>query len=855
MYLAEDIALERQVALKVLPASFSADPARRARFIREAKAAATFNHPNIVTLHSVEEAGSILFLTMEVVDGKTLAEMLPRQGFALDRFLAIAVPLAGALDAAHQRGIAHRDLKPSNVMVTTDGRVKVLDFGIAKAIVADDDPGATPAATRAAETITMHGVVVGTPAYMSPEQVRGENADVRSDIYSLGVVLFEMLTGQRPSDGGAAVSTKTSPKEHRQDIPRELARVVQRCLAWEPRDRYQSARDLQHDLRAMQQDLESGEWSSSSTVAPMRRRSSTLPLALSALAVAAIAAVWLLGRRDTAAPATLTRLQNARQITSTLDAESYPSWSPDGGRVAYMQAKGNYFLGNNEIWIAQVGGGEPLNLTQNPANDRMPSWSPDGQQIAFFSDRDSGWAVYTMPAIGGTPRAVLRLPGLPPQLRSSSAPQWSADGKQLYVSVPLDNRNVVLVLSLDTLATTRIELPPHNGNFCWDLAVRSDQQRFAYVEGLGGGSEVMRLWTVAAAGGEPIPVTDGRTNVWSPRWSNDGRAIYYVSNRGGSMDLWQQALAVDGSLVGEASPLTQGIGIQSAAFSADGTKLAYGRGARVSNLWRTPIVSDRSATWADAEQLTSERAFIEYVDISPDGTQLAISSDRRGNPDLWLLPASGGTMTALTTDPTPDWSPRWSPDGNEIAFYAYRSGNRDVWVMPALGGPARQLTSEPGQDRYQSWSPDGRELAYWSAGLRQMMIVPAAGGPSRVIPGVGGGMADWGPDARLVIVKQRQLFLITPAGGDQSNLLPTPAQPSIARFSRDGQSILFSVISGPVEDHELWRLSLRDGKSSRLTDLRGRRGELVENFATDGKYLYFMWREDDGDIWVMDVAK
>ncbi len=515
---------------------------------------------------------------------------------------------------------------------------------------------------------------------------------------------------------------------------------------------------------------------------------------------------------------------------------------------------GYYLLGNHDIWVSQLGSGEPINLTKHPANDRMPSWSPDGREIAFISDRGGDWAVYTLPAIGGAARNVLPLPDLPEQPRSWSAPQWSRDGKQLFVSIPLADQSVVLVLSLESLETTRIELPRHGGNFCWDLSVRPDAQRFAYVEGLGGSTEVTRLWTVAAAGGDPVPVTDGRTNVWSPQWSNDGRAVYYVSNRGGSMDLWQQPVASDGAPVGDAVAITQGLGIRSAAFSPDGHKLAYGRGGRITNVWRAPVLADPPATWSDARQLTAERAFIEFVDVSPDGKLLALSSDRRGNPDLWLLPSEGGEMTPLTTDQTPDWSPRWSRDGSEIAFYAYRSGNRDIWVMPSRGGAARQLSAHPGQDRYPTWSPNNREIAFWSAGLRQTMIVPSAGGEPRVVPGVGDGIVEWSSDNSMVLIRQGRLYRIAPTGGEPVPLPDIPARPAAVRFSPDARSLLYSVAAGPAEHQNIWRLSLPDGKVSQVTDLKSRRGNLNENFATDGRYIYFVWREDDGDIWVMDVT-
>jgi Tol biopolymer transport system component len=319
------------------------------------------------------------------------------------------------------------------------------------------------------------------------------------------------------------------------------------------------------------------------------------------------------------------------------------------------------------------------------------------------------------------------------------------------------------------------------------------------------------------------------------------------------MDLWQQAVTEDGRPVGEPLDVTPGLGITSAAFSPDGTKLAYARGGRVSNVWRVPILAERPATWADALRVTSERAYIEFVDVSPDGRQLAVSSDRRGNPDLWVLPASGGEMTQLTTDPTPDWSPRWSPNGREIAFYAYRSGNRDIWVMPARGGPARQLTFDPATDFFPSWSPGGRDIAFGSerGGEGAIWTIAAAGGePRRVTVGENG---VWSPDGSLILVRQDKLFRVPTDGGETVPLPTVGHQPAHIRVSPDGRFIYYSVISGPGEQHGLWRQSLADGAISRLTKLEGQRGSIGFIFAANARYLYLTWQEDDGDIWVMDV--
>ena len=265
VYLAEDTKLGRQVALKVLAHESARDPDRRARFEREARAVAALNHPGIVTIHSVEEHQGVLFLTMELVDGRTLSECIPQGGMPLDQLLKIAIPLADAVGTAHHRGITHRDLKPANVMVGHDGRVKVLDFGLAKQQPQDSFQSETALVPTA--HATAEGKILGTVAYMSPEQAEGKPVDPRSDIFSLGVVLFEMATGQRPFKGDSNVSVlsavlrDTPPlvTDLRSDLPRDLGRIVKRCLAKDPEERYQSAKDLRNDLKALKEDSDSAE--------------------------------------------------------------------------------------------------------------------------------------------------------------------------------------------------------------------------------------------------------------------------------------------------------------------------------------------------------------------------------------------------------------------------------------------------------------------------------------------------------------------------------------------------------------------------------------------------------------------
>ena len=694
VYVAEDTELGRKVALKVLPAEMAASEDRRARFKREARAIAALNHPNIVTVYSVEEADGVHFMTMELVRGKTLSELQPRNGFALSKFLEISIPLADAVTAAHQEGITHRDLKPDNVMQGDDGRVKVLDFGLAKpkaGFSLDANDSGLPTRHK-----TEEGSILGTVNYMSPEQAEGKSVDERSDIFSLGILFYEMLTGQRPFDGDTPASTlsaiiKDTPQsasDLKPSIPRDLAKLLRRCLAKDPERRFQTCKDVRNELEDLKEALSTGR-ASSERQPPCPRERVRLRFWVLAGAVALVALGALLGvllwSPGRSPDGNVPHLTNPVQVTSAIGVENLPTWSPEGGRIAYMSNQS----GNWDIWVSQVSGGPAVNLTQDfEGLDVGPSWSPDGSQIAFRSERDGG-GCFIMSALGGTPRRVVSQPNT-----GSGGPTWSSDGSKLACP---HNDEQGLFVDILTLTTQNVERLALQGQYLpMGLSWSPDGRLFAYIDALNATAETTRLWIVSLSG-ESIPITEGTSEVLSPRWSSDGKSLFYVSNRGGTRDLWMQELNDDATPQGDPEAITTGLGIRSASFLADGTRIAYSKGGRFANVWRVPIFPDRAATWSDAEQLTFDQAFIQFLDISRDGRRLVVNSNRSGFLDLWTLAAEGGEMRPVTNDVSPDWWPAWSPDGEEIAFYSNRAGNRDIFVIPRGGGPVRQLTTHTGE--------------------------------------------------------------------------------------------------------------------------------------------------------------
>ena len=868
VYRARDVKLDRDVALKVLPLEWVSRLERKRRFVQEAKAAAAMSHPRIATVHEIDEADGVTFIAMELIRGDKLSTLLEQARLPVSRAIELALEITEGIAYAHDSGIVHRDLKPSNIMIADDGHAKIIDFGVAKLVepmgpetnaavgrVRERGISSAEASRRArapARSRTDTGQLLGTLSYMSPEQARAQNVDHRSDLFTFGILLYEMLTGEHPfttpgeSKIPEAILDTPAPRlpSLGTGVFDERAQaILDKCLKKSPDERYQSAKELLSDLQRLKEAANAGPLIFATKGWP----EASVPLLV--LALLAGAALYLLRPREepTSVEDEL-HLSNPLQITSAVGVENRPAWAPDGRVLAYQSTQ----AGSPDIWVIEIGSGNPLNRTANHAGaDLHPSWSPDGSEIAFWSDRE-GEGFFVMPAFVGAPHKVASAERL-------GAAHWSPDGTKLTY-VASDATGVFFeTISLESRKTERSPAPGQAVRRVFP--VWSPDGRFVtYMDAPYANSAVHPLVLLRLADGQAFSVTDGQTRIFDATFSPDGRSLYFISNQGGSQDLWHQPLNENGEPDGEHRRITTGMGIRSAALSLDGTKLAYSKGRRIANLWKVPILDDRPATWTDAQQLTFDQALIVFVSVSADRRRLAFSSDRNGNQDLWTMPVEGGEMALLAAHPSEDFSPVGSPDGKQVAFYSNRSGNRDIWVLPLEGGPARQLTQSPAADYHPDWSPDGRQLAFVStrSGNRAIWVMPAEGGEARQV------IADphmdlfpkWSPDGTSLLFHSSRggrwhLWRVAAARGEPATVTEGPAL--YPRWSIDGSSGYFTGIREKGGD--LWRTPLDGDEPHRMTALSGKPGSIGGlALATDGKSLFFTWEEDLGDLWVMDAT-
>ena len=808
VYRARDSKLQRDVALKVLPPDIAADPERRQRFEREARAVAALNHPNIVTIHSVDEVDGRVFLTMELVSGQPLSEIINRGRLSLHKLLQIAVPLADAASAAHARGITHRDLKPANVMVTADGHVKVLDFGLAKLL--DVGHAADRMVTGVPDVITGEGRILGTIAYMSPEQAEGKPLDGRSDIFSLGVMLYEMATGERPFKGETSLSTLTAimrdtPKsvtEVNPTVPKELGRVIRRALSKDPDRRQQTGKDLRNELDEIRQELESGEFSTPTAHVAARaaavepRRISWVAVGGGLALVAAVGAGLVWSRRGPAGAPPVTGNQpvsvTATSVTSEDGVENFPSLSPDGKWIVYTADE--HRSGQTDILLRAVGGQTTINLTRDStSDDSQPAFSHDGERIAFRSARDGG-GLFVM---GRTGESVRKL------TTEGFNPSWSPDGASIVygiesIEMTPGGRAMASRLWVVSVSTgDRRQLTTTDGvQPSWS----PHGQRIAYW-GLLGDNAQRDLWTVAASGGDPVRATNDPATDWSPVWSPDGRYLYFSSNRAGEYNLWRVAIdEATGQTRGEPAPVTiprQNIGHLS--FSADGSALAAVSSTSQNNVEALAFDPQRGTVGA-RRRVTNSSELPASPSVSRDGQWVAFARLTNGQEDLWVVKADGSGLRQMTNDAARDRRPVWSADGKRLMFYSDRSGTFQVWTIAPDGGGLMQVTDYPGIIIEPVLSPDGtKAIANLPLAAKVVMFdprVPAAQQKVEELPPFPGGFrtSSWSADgtrlAGFVNSVVGGVVIYSPASRSYEKITPSGLGPV---WLPDGRRLLYSA--------------------------------------------------------------
>lgn len=874
VYLAEDARLNRRVALKLLPAEFTKDAERIRRFEREAHAASALNHPNIVTIHEVGRADGTHFIATEFVEGQTLRRLISDAALKTRDALNVAAQIAEALAAAHAAGIIHRDIKPENIMLRPDGYAKVLDFGIAK--LTERGPSSSAAARNSPEVIqTETGTVVGTIAYMSPEQALGQKLDERTDVFSLGVILYEMLTGRHPFRGATnaatfdAILNRDPPPPNISDFEAapELERVVCRALEKDRDLRHQTASDLRAELKRLQRALDlsqpvSGRFETRTARprAAQRLSKRTVVLALIALLVVAGATgvyFALNGNRPharEAAQAAPAANFNFTQLTDQPGQELFPSLSPDGKAVIYAAGSSDDW----DIYWQRVGGRNPRNLTgDSPTDDTQPAFSPDGEHIVFRSEREKG-GLFVMGASG---ESVRRLSDF------GFHPAWSPDGREVAFST--EGFTDPNVRRLDPSAVWIVNVSTGEKRQLTDTKAGDAAQpawspsgaRIAYWGKHKGGRR--DIWTISARdGGDRVQVTDDAAFDWNPVWSPDGKFLYFACDRGGSMNLWRVPLEEQtGRVTGPPEPLTTPSSYaQQVAFSRDGRRAAYVNQVSSTNIFKVEFNPYKERITGQPVAVTQGFRHASAPHLSPDGERFVYSSQGEKQEDIYVVGKDGGeSPRKLTDDAYKDRHPRWSPDGTSILFYSDRSGRYEAWTINADGSSLRQLTYTEGSSvAYPFWSPDGASVGY-NRDAESCSIIEVG--------------KLWGEQAprRLPLLPDRRLgvFWATSWSSDGRKLggwaAPHSESPGIVIYNFETGA--FEQITG-FGSNPVWlndnrrllfdyrhKLYLVNSETKKVHELLPPSPHRVSGYglSSDSRTLYYGLAVKEADVWLLDL--
>jgi eukaryotic-like serine/threonine-protein kinase len=864
VYRARDAKLGRDVALKLLPQGFTTDADRVTRFKREARVLASLNHPHIGAIYGFEDAGSMPALVLELVEGPTLDDRVHRGPLPLPEALALAQQVADALDAAHRGGIIHRDLKPSNIKITPDGVVKVLDFGIAKALAAEGcGPDLSQSPTMTGGTIG--GVILGTAAYMSPEQARGQPIDKRTDIWAFGCVLFEMLTGSsafmRKTSAdtiAAVVGAEPEWKSLPDNTPGSIRLLLRRCLQKDAKRRLHDIADARIELEdAMATGIEPAS-------VPTPRRWSRL--AVSALSLGVVTAlVFLWAERDRfGGPAAGPSPSDTRviRLTDLPGLEESPAISPDGRSVAFTGG----VSGKRQVFILLIAGGAPLQITRDAADHECPRWSPDSSSILYFSPAVSGTvegSIWEIPALGGLPRRVVNSVGCADTSLTDGRLalfRLAKEGIEL-VTAPTDGSrfDVVAVFA----PATYYLYPRWSPDGRWIAFQRGDSIRFD-------------IFAAPASGGESRQLTHDNNMMSGFAWLPDSTGIVYSSSRDGTipylptLGLWQVTLR-DGSV----RRVTSG---ESSYMSPDISKrgsILVSRMKLQTDIWKFPVDGSPSENVRRGIRVTRQTGQVLTPAVSPRDKEVVFLSDSGGHANLWVVNTEDGGLRQITHEHDPNVAvglPIWSPQGDTIAFVSSR-GNQGltfgVWLVDSDGSNLRNVAN-PGLG--PAWSPDGRWVYYstWSGqGAAAVVLkkVPVDGGPAvtvrterlRSVIGLHGATLYYLFERPLVDgTPEFEIRAATPEDAPFRVLARVPAsrvpiwQIVSPAPSPDGKWLAQALTDGFTTN--IWALSTTTGEWRQITDF-GERATFIArrvSWSSDGRSILAAVAEGDSDIVLLE---
>ncbi|HET8901625.1 MAG TPA: protein kinase [Holophagaceae bacterium] len=801
VYKARDARLDRLVAIKVLPEHLAKNPDSLARFEREAKAVAALNHPNILAIHDLGKQDDLVFAVMELLDGESLRARLAHGPLPVRKATELAVQMAHGLAAAHEKGVIHRDLKPDNLWITKDGRLKILDFGLAKQATPFASGSGSLMPTESLAVLggvhTEEGMILGTVGYMSPEQVRGEAVDARSDIFSFGAVFFEMLTGRRAfarnsaSDTLAAIlrDDPTEVADTSKPLPAGLHRVLDHCLEKDATHRFHDAQDLAFALESSLGD--SGVPSTGAMKAPRLSPKSRLPLLAAFLAGGVL--VWGATLLFRPAPAAL-RPVALRYLTYS-GRDSSPAASPDGKTLAFTSNRD----GKSRIWLKQLRGGGEVALSAGP--DDYPRFSPDGASILFIRTEDGASSLYRMSVLGTDPRKVVD---------DAVYGDWSPDGGRIAFL-----RRIL-----------------ENG---------TDSSSLCLIGSEGGGErELARLPGVLLV---------------QPRWSPDGGAILLTTDQATQSGLLGELIRVDAKTgaIREMQPARRFGELSSVAWLSDDAVIyaqaesvaGNGAGTSTAMVYRENLSTGacQPLFWSPSAAITldllpggrvvldgheGQESLREIAlegkepprwltqgssnDRQPvfgrDGDWVCFSSNRSGNLDLWAVSSRSGVVRSLTDDAAEDWDPGYTPDGKHILWSSNRSGAFEIWMANSDGSAPRQVSHDGKDAENPTMTRDGTWVIYASSnpkGPGIWKVHPDGSGAALLVAGSNLLLPEVSPDGQFVVFGgqtsqlHNTLRVVRLDDGSKtvfqmevSGSLKTPATLGRCRWTPDGRRLLFT---------------------------------------------------------------